>query len=150
MEPPVRPDADGIYPVYTPGRNQAALSRPDQEVFQMKLWLLAILTAALALAASVDGKWKASFTTPNGQTRESVFDLKSDGEKLTGTVSGGRGETAIENGVTKGDDLSFTVKRNFGDRDVVIKYNGKVVGDAIEFKVSFGEDRTFEMKAVKQ
>ena len=116
----------------------------------MKLLLLIIVTAAVAFSASADGKWKSSFTTPNGQTRESVFDLKSDGAKLTGTISGGRGEAAIENGVVKGDDISFTVKRSFGDRDVVVKYEGKVKGDAIEFKVSFGEDRTFEMKAVKQ
>jgi hypothetical protein len=116
----------------------------------MKLLVFATMMATVAFAASVDGKWKASFTSPDGQTRESVFQFKASGEKLTGTVTNARGETAIENGLVKGDELSFSVKRNFGDRDVIIRYNGKVTGDAIDFKVSFGEDRNFQMKAVRQ
>jgi hypothetical protein len=116
----------------------------------MKCLLLWLLLSASALAASVDGKWKASFTSPDGQTRENVFQLKSDGEKLTGTVISARGETPIENGTVRGDDVSFTVKRNFGDREVTVRYQGRLSGDTIDFKVSFGQDRTFDMKAVRQ
>jgi hypothetical protein len=116
----------------------------------MRYVLLGLMLATAAMAASVDGKWKASFTSPDGQTRESVFQLRSEGEKLTGTVASARGEAPIENGTVKGELLSFTVKRNFGDREVTIRYDGKLSGDTIDFKVSFGQDRTFDMKAVRQ
>jgi hypothetical protein len=149
MEPPVRPGADGIDPVYTPGVTRLLSTSPDQGGV-MRCVLFGLMLATAVVAASVDGKWKASFTSPDGQTRESVFQLRSEGEKLTGTVAGARGEATIENGTVKGELLSFTVKRNFGDREVTIRYDGKLSGDTIDFKVSFGQDRTFDMKAVRQ
>ena len=72
--------------------------------------------------------------------------LKAEGEKLTGTVAGGRGESEIKDGTIKGDDISFSVVRNFGGNDVTVKYKGKLAGDAIQFKVEAGE-RSYEMTA---
>jgi uncharacterized protein (DUF2147 family) len=118
-----------------------------------RILLLALLAlfALTVSAADVNGKWKANFTTPNGDARESTFDLKADGDKLTGTVAGAQGEPAkIQEGKISGDDISFFVMRNFGGNEVKLEYKGKVSANEIKFTVSFGGgDRTFEMTAKK-
>lgn len=114
-----------------------------------KLLASVMMLAALsvsALAADVAGKWVSEMTSPDGQKRTSNFDFKVDGEKLTGTVSNARGETQIEEGKVKGDDVSFVVTRNFGGNEVKMKYKGKVVGNELKLNVDMGE-RSFEMTA---
>ena len=56
--------------------------------------------------------------------------------KLTGQVSspgrdGNATSTDIMNGTIKGDTVSFTVERTFGDNKFVQKYSGKLAGDTI-------------------
>ena len=48
-------------------------------------------SAALAADHNPAGTWKSSFTTPNGQTIESTFKLKQEGDKLSGIVIGRNG-----------------------------------------------------------
>ncbi len=118
----------------------------------MKTGTILLLLAALAfvaLAADVSGKWKAEYTSPDGQSRTSLFTFKVDGEKLTGTVGGARGEAAIQDGKISGDDISFAVVRNFGGEDVKLQYKGKVSGNEMKLSVSFGE-RSFEMTAKRE
>jgi hypothetical protein len=112
--------------------------------------LLAALIAVSVFAADVNGKWKAKFETPNGQTIESTFDLKGEGSNLTGTVTGRNGETKIQDGKVDGDNITFNVIRNFNGQDFKIGYKGKVEGDEIKLTVSFGEDRTFDMIAKRE
>lgn len=104
--------------------------------------------AFVASAADVSGKWKAEFQTPDGQTRTTTFAFKVDGEKLTGSVGGPRGESEISDGKVSGDEISFSVIRKFNDQEFKMQYKGKVAGDEIKFTVSFPEgDRTFDMTA---
>ena len=115
----------------------------------MRLTLILGLAAAFTLTASaadVGGKWKATYETPDGQARESTFDFKVDGAKLTGTVSSPRGESTISDGKISGDEISFSVVRNIQGSDVKLMYKGKVSGAEIKFNVSFG-DREFEIVA---
>ena len=105
-----------------------------------------VLFAAVASAADVNGKWKAEFQTPEGQTRTNTFTFKAEGEKLTGSVMGQAGEAPIQNGKISGDDISFSVVRNFGGQEVTIQYKGKVSGDTIQFTVDFGGG-TFDVTA---
>ena len=107
---------------------------------------VALLTSLNLFAENATGTWKGSYPGRDGQTRESTIVLKAEGEKLTGTVAGGRGESEIKDGTIKGGDISFSVVRNFGGNDVTVKYQGKLVGDAIQFKVEAGE-RSYEMTA---
>jgi hypothetical protein len=107
---------------------------------------LALLFLAVAAAADINGKWKAEFQTPDGQTRTTTFTFKVDGGTLTGTVGSPRGESKIEEGRVNGDDVTFTVVRNFGGDDIKFLYKGKVAGDEIKFNVEAGE-RNFEMTA---
>jgi hypothetical protein len=113
-------------------------------------FFLAAVVAVSAFAADVNGKWKAKFETPNGQTIESLFDLKAEGANLTGTVSGRSGETKIQDGKVEGDNITFNVTRNFNGQDVKIAYKGKVEADEIKMTISFGEDRTFDMVAKRE
>jgi hypothetical protein len=116
---------------------------------QRRAWLQLLVVAALAGwltagvwaddkkdAASATGTWKSSFTTQGGQTIETKFTLKQDGDKLTGTVTGRDGqETKIENGKVKGSTVSFDVEREFQGQKITFHYSGKVTADSIKGKV---------------
>ena len=77
--------------------------------------------------------WKTKFGK-DGKEAEQTLKLKLEGDKVTGTLSGGRGgkgDTKIEDGKFKNDEVSFTVTREFKDMKFVTKYAGKVTDDAI-------------------
>lgn len=123
-----------------------------QRMFLRALVLLT-LSLAVAWAADVSGQWKAEYTSPDGQTRQSTFTFKVDGEKLTGTVASAMGESQISEGKVSGDEIAFTVVRDFGGNEVKFRYKGKVAGDEIKLAVTAnfgGEERTFEMTAKRQ
>ncbi len=110
--------------------------------------VLSMLCVVAAQAADVNGKWQAEYTTPDGTTRQNTFTFAVKGDTLTGTVASTRGESPIQNGIVKGDTVSFTVVRNFGGNEMKFQYKGKVTGDEMALMVTVGEgDRTFEMKA---
>lgn len=113
-----------------------------------------VLTVALAvasLAADVTGVWKAEYQTPNGDARTSTFDLKADGEKLTGKMTTPMGETEIKDGSVKGDVAKWSVVRNFQGNDVTLTYTGTVSGDEMKIQMAFGGgDRTIDMVAKRQ
>lgn len=114
---------------------------------QLKKSLTAILAITLLAfgtavqAADATGTW--SWTRPgrNGGAEQKVtLKLKADGEKLTGTLSspgrdGQATETAIADGKVKGDEVSFTVTREFNNNKMVSKYSGKVNADTIKGKI---------------
>ena len=102
--------------------------------FRRVLFVFALLVGVgfVAQAADVTGKWTAQVPGRGGQTREQTFNLKCDGEKLTGTVSGMQGDTEISDGKVKGDEVSFNVKMSFQGNDVKMKYKGKLVGDELK------------------
>ena len=112
-----------------------------QRTIKSILQLTACLVLVLGFTASAEdkkvdlnGTWKSSFTNQNGQVRETVFKLKAEGDKLTGSISGRNNDTAIEEGKIKGEEVSFQVTREFNGNKVVIKYTGKVSGDTITGK----------------
>lgn len=113
-----------------------------------------VLTAALAVAsfaADATGVWKAEYQTPNGDTRTSTFHLKAEGEKLTGKLVSQAGEAEIKEGSVKGDNVAFSVVRNFQGNDVTLNYKGVVAADEIKLTMSFGGgDRTIDMVAKRQ
>jgi len=105
----------------------------------MKKYALAAFLVGLfgiAYAADPTGTWtwKTKFGK-DGKEIEQTLKLKLDGDKVTGTLSGGRGgkgDTKIEDGKFKDDEVSFTVTREFKDMKFVTKYSGKVSDDAIK------------------
>ncbi|MEO8594238.1 MAG: hypothetical protein ABI759_13040 [Candidatus Solibacter sp.] len=109
-----------------------------------------LLVASFALmAADVSGKW--TFEQPGrggGPGRPTTITLKADGAKLTGSVPGmGRGgdtpASEITDGKVDGNNVSFTVKREFNGNAMVTKYEGTVAGDEMKLKISrTGQDGT--------
>jgi hypothetical protein len=117
----------------------------------MKRILLAALATALsALAADVNGNWKAEAEGPNGKM-ERTFALKVEGEKLTGeTVSSFAGKSEIKDGKIKGDDMSFTITINLQGNTMDVAYKGKVVSkDEIKFTADVNGN-TIEWNAKRQ
>ncbi|HWR50855.1 MAG TPA: hypothetical protein VN428_07090 [Bryobacteraceae bacterium] len=107
------------------------------------LCALILLSTVAAFAADVSGVWKAAVPGRGGETREVTFTFKVDGEKLTGTMSGGQGgDVELQDGKVAGDAVTFKVKREFNGNSVVMLYEGKVEASEIKFKSTReGSDR---------
>jgi len=132
---------------------KGGLDHPMKEIPKMKLRLFSslaalVLAATSMFAADLTGKWVAKMQTPNGDTREMVMNLKADGEKLTGTVGGMRGDAEITDGKIAGDDVSWVVVRNFNGNEFRQEYKGKVSGKEMKLQISFGE-RNMDVTATK-
>jgi len=102
-----------------------------------------VLAGTLALqAADISGKWTAQVPGRDGQTRETTFTLKQEGEKLTGTTTAPNGEVPITDGTVKGDEIAFTVAMSFNGNDVKLLYKGTVTAEGIKFtRTREGSDR---------
>ena len=108
--------------------------------------LTILLIASFALmAADVSGKWTYEGPGRGGNPgRPVTITLKADGATLTGTVpAGGRpgGDTPpppvdITDGKVDGNNISFTVKREFNGNSMVIKYEGVLTGDELKLKIT--------------
>jgi hypothetical protein len=118
------------------------------------LALLTVLNLNIQ-AADVDGTW--TWTTPGrngGAERKSVLKLKTEGDKLTGTINGRQEDIKITDGKVTGDEVSFKVSRAGQNGNTFTqKYTGKVSGDAIKGKVTFdrnGEEQSRDWEAKRE
>jgi len=129
--------------------------------FCAALTLGSICTASAEDKASATGNW--SWTQPGrdgGEGRKMTLTLKQDGEKLTGKLSspgrdGGEArETEITDGSVKGDEVTFSVTREFNGNKMTSKYVGKLSADEIKGKVESkdrdGNDRSRDWAAKKE
>jgi hypothetical protein len=101
--------------------------------------LFAMASAAVA-QSKVDGNWEMSMQGRQGNTMTQTLMLKADGNKLTGSIKGQRGETPISDGTVDGDKISFTVTRQTPNGEIKQTYNGTVDGDNIKGTVQVGEN----------
>ena len=92
------------------------------------------------------GTWTWTMPGRNGgPERKMTLKLKTEGDKLTGTLSApGRGgqasDTAIADAKLKGEDISFTVTRGVNNNKFTSKYTGKISGDSIKGKIETERD----------
>ena len=108
------------------------------------------LLAMTASAADISGKWVGQMPTRNGDTRETTFNLKADGDKLTGTMSGFQDGIEIKDGKISGNDISFKVPLEFNGNSFVLIFKGTVSGDQIKFtRGREGAEQTQEFTAKK-
>lgn len=117
----------------------------------LRLILLPFLSVFLLAAADPTGRWTAEFQGPQGNPVRSVIVLKAQGENLTGTVEGMRGEqTAISDGKISGDEVTFTVVQHWQGVDFKIEYRGVLKKGLIHFTVrrpgTEGQSREFDAK----
>ncbi|MFM7316304.1 MAG: hypothetical protein ACKO5E_05105 [bacterium] len=117
----------------------------------------ALLVLATSTVSAADkgfaGKWLYSWER-QGMKVETTFELKQDGEKVTGTVSGMNGmKTDISDVALKDGLLTFKVVRERNGNKFAQDYSAKVDGDTMKGKISMefmGEkrERDFEAKRV--
>ena len=95
---------------------------------------LVLATAALLAATDLTGTWKAKVNL-GSQTGSPTFELKQDGEKLTGKYSGALGEASLT-GTVKGSNVAWDFRASGAD----IHYVGKISADGskIEGIVDYG------------
>ncbi|HLW78560.1 MAG TPA: hypothetical protein VKU44_03085 [Terriglobia bacterium] len=90
------------------------------------------MLAALLFAADITGKWSGE---PD-QGPAFVFNFKSDGAKLTGTMQGREGKDhAIKDGKIEGDAISFSVESEWQGNPITLVMKGKIAGDAIQLRI---------------
>ena len=97
--------------------------------------------------ADATGTWTWTMQRPGGGggERTMTLKLKIEGDKVTGTLTspGRNGETRdteIADGKVNGDQVSFTVTREFNGNKMTQKYNGTVSADSIKGKIEFERD----------
>jgi hypothetical protein len=112
--------------------------------------ILVIAAAIGAKAADITGKWVADVPGRNGTT-QMTFELKADGKKLTGTVSGLTGagggrrggasadpsaptDRQISDGKVDGAKVSFSVKIDRNGQTMVTTYKGTFTDDQLKLK----------------
>ncbi len=102
-------------------------------------FVLAFATVAGAQATKVAGKW--DMTVEGGQRgpQNSTLTLIQDGGKLTGTMTGGRGDTPIT-GTVDGNKVTITVTRTTPNGDVTSTYAGTIDGDSMKGTVHMGQN----------
>ena len=110
------------------------------------LVLIMLATGFTAFAADIDGTWTATFDTQIGE-QHYTYTFKADGDKLTGTAKNDMGETPIEDGTIKGNDISFTENLKFEGQTIPIKYKGQLAGDQINFTREVGTFATEKLVA---
>ncbi|MGH9763358.1 MAG: hypothetical protein ACREDR_29070 [Blastocatellia bacterium] len=107
----------------------------------LSVTLLAVLILAVPAAiarpqSNVSGQWDLAVTSPRGTTNPTLT-LKADGDKLTGTLKGQRGEIPVT-GTINGSDIKMTYSVKFQDNDLAITLTGKVSGDSMKGDADFG------------
>jgi alpha-galactosidase len=103
-------------------------------------FLAAALSAALLLATVLTGAqtdltgfWVFRVPTGDGNFRESFFDLKQNGEKITGKAIQGSRETPFSEGSFAGGKLHFVISFTSGNPPQTrqVTYEGTLQGDKI-------------------
>ncbi|HCN82975.1 MAG TPA: hypothetical protein DIT07_05045 [Sphingobacteriaceae bacterium] len=101
-------------------------------VRKLSLSLALIFSVVLITMAAdlISGSWKGKLVIGNGE-RALTYNLKADGEKLSGNITSEQGEIPIYDGKVIGESISFKIDVN----GTVIPHEGKVSGDTLNMKL---------------
>jgi len=120
----------------------------------MRRWAVfvpALLSLVTALtAADAAGTWKGDLATDDG-SRELTFELKVDGEKLTGTVAGLLDRSLdLDEGKVDGSTITFSVISEMEGNAVKLVDKGEVSGDEISFTMGADDGSWSTERKVKR
>src|SRR4029450_9163970 len=100
------------------------------------LLAVACATPVLAQGGGVAGSWDVTLNSPQG-TFNLQFNLKQDGEKVSGTVKSQRGERPLE-GTLKGKDVVLKWTTKYQENDLPITLTGAVDGSTMKGTADYG------------
>jgi len=84
----------------------------------------------------LSGKWKLSYTTPEG-AEESIADLSMDKDgTLSGTVASKRGTTSVIKGYLSADKFSFTINIVLDEGPADVTFSGTFDGTSLKGNIS--------------
>jgi len=109
---------------------------------------LAVAIALPAAAGDVSGKWKITSKSPRGE-RVSEIVFAQDGEKLSVSSKDREGNDVKSDGSVKGEEITWTTKRQGPNGEMLIVYKGKTEAKAMSGSVEFGQMGSGEWKAEK-
>jgi hypothetical protein len=102
--------------------------------------VLALVCCAIAGLAAVfadaNGKWTGTFIGPDGNPIDVTYNLKIDGNKLTGDASAQNLTLKLDSGKITGEDFKFSITNPEG---VVIPHTGKYIaqGDSVSMNADY-------------
>ena len=116
--------------------------------------LIALMATLGAIhGADVTGKWKSEFDTRIGHLKY-IYELKGDGEKVTGKalreLDGTKTTIELVEGKLKGDEVSFVEPLKVQEQEIRIEYKGKLAGDEIKLTRKVGDFATTEIVAKRE
>ena len=118
-------------------------------VFIPVLFLLLISTAVRAETEDVSGDWDITVTTQRGEmTWEAHF--VQEGESLTVTMKGSRGDEVAGNGTITGNSIEWTITRNTPRGEMTMTWSGEVSGETMSGDVQFGSFQTAQWEGKKR
>lgn len=85
---------------------------------------------------SADGTWKTTMQTPMGP-QQGTLELKTDGNVLTGKLSGSQGEIEIKDGTVDGNSLAWKADITT-PMAMTLEFTATVDGDEISGNVKLG------------
>jgi len=101
-----------------------------------------LLLSSAAWAADLNGAWQGQYTSADGRHHRITFNLKIEGDKVTGTVNGTVNKTVLLDGKASGNEVDFWAQWPYGK----FHYQGRFTGNAIAFTVQAGDYKS-EMTA---
>ncbi len=114
------------------------------------LLALAFFVVSLgALGVDVSGDWEITSEGRQG-TRTQDARIEQDGEKITVTMQGFRGNEMTGEGTIKGNEIEWSFNFSTQRGDMTITYKGKVEGDTMSGTVQMGNFGSREWTAKKK
>src|SRR2546421_8951027 len=84
-----------------------------------------------ATAADLTGNWAVKTARNDGTFSKTYFNLKQDGDKITGTIRSTQFYYTISESTGGPDAFTITAKMKDGKTDRTVKYEGKLIGDEL-------------------
>ncbi|MDD8031582.1 MAG: hypothetical protein PHQ25_06225 [Acidobacteriota bacterium] len=121
-----------------------------KKIYVLVLILVISGLPMLAEQVNVTGDWAFTLTTPRGE-RTSNLKFVQEGDKLTVTMEGMRGEEITGEGTVKGNDLEWSITREGPRGSFTMTYKGKIQdANNITGEVEMGDRGSVSWKATRK
>jgi hypothetical protein len=112
-------------------------------------FLLMAGVSLLALSVDVNGTWDLTSQSPRGE-RTSEMTIVQDGDKITVTMPGFRGDEMTGEGTVDGNKIEWKFEISTQQGDMTMTYTGTIDENTITGMVQMGDFGEMEFSAVKK